>query len=237
MKFSTGDESMAKTLMIEAKAPAEHVRRAYDLFSRFYGWVAAPLEREMQMLALERARVRPSDIVLEVGVGTGGAFLEIRRRVAGKIGIHGIDLSPRMLSATRALVSSAGFGNVDLREADARKLPFQDRAFDLLFNSYMLDLIPLSDLIPVLGEFRRVLKPGGRLVLLNMSKEDGSRLTWFERTYRALPDWLAPYVLGGCRPVLMAPMVAEAGFVDVERDFIRRAIPSEIVVARKPADE
>jgi demethylmenaquinone methyltransferase/2-methoxy-6-polyprenyl-1,4-benzoquinol methylase len=112
-------------------------------------------------------------------------------------------------------------------------LPFPDNTFDVLFNSYMFDLLPLRDMPVVLGEFRRVLKPGGRLVLVNMSKEHGDKRTWWERLYRALPRRWAAYLLGGCRPVLLESFVRGAGFYRVEREFIRGLLPSEIVVARK----
>lgn len=113
-------------------------------------------------------------------------------------------------------------------------MPFPDNTFDVLFNSYMFDLLPLKDMAVVLGEFQRVLKPGGRLVLVNMSKEDGSKRSWWERLYQSLPRSWAAYLLGGCRPVLLESLVGDAGFCEVKREFIRGLLPSEIVVARKP---
>jgi demethylmenaquinone methyltransferase/2-methoxy-6-polyprenyl-1,4-benzoquinol methylase len=139
-----------------------------------------------------------------------------------------------MLEKARRRVSAAGYANVDLREADTRQLPFPDGAFDVLYNSYMLDLIPLQDLPVVLSEYARVLKPGGRLVLVNMSKENGSSRGWWERLYALLPARWAPYVLGGCRPVLVEGLVGAAGFCEVQRQYIRHVVPSEIVTARKP---
>jgi len=220
--------------MIEAKASTQSIRRAYDFFSLFYGALAAPLERKPRMLGLEKAGIEPHDKVLEVAVGPGATLTEILKRVDRTTVVHGVDLSPKMLEKARRRVSAAGYANLDLQEADARQLPFPDETFDVLYNSYMLDLIPLGDLPVVLGEFRRVLKSGGRLVLVNMSKENEGVLTWYERLYQRLPARLVPYLLGGCRPALAENLVKEAGFCEVTRDYIRHRLPSEIVTARKP---
>lgn len=220
--------------MIEAEAPTDRIRRAYNIFSVGYAALMSPLEHKPRMLGLERAAIQPHDRVLEVAVGPGHSFVEILKSVDSTNTVSGVDLSPRMLNKTRALVRKAGFTNADLRIADARRLPFPDDTFDVLYNTYMLDLIPLGGLPVVLGEFHRVLKPGGRLVLVNMSKRDGDKRTWLERLYQRLPKAWVPYLLGGCRPVLLEQPVQDAGFVDVKREFLAHVIPSEIVTARKP---
>jgi ubiquinone/menaquinone biosynthesis C-methylase UbiE len=220
--------------MIEAKAATYRIRRAYNLWSYFYGRLVAPLEHRPRMLGLEKAGIRPRDRVLEVAVGPGVTLTEILKRVDRATVVYGVDLSPKMLERTRRRVSAAGYANVDLREADARQLPFPDGTFDVLYNSYMLDLIPLQDLPVVLGEYARVLKPGGRLVLVNMSKENGSERTWWERLYTRLPAGWAPYLMGGCRPVLVEGLVSEAGFCEVKREYLRHVITSEIITAKKP---
>jgi len=157
--------------IIEAAATPQQARRVYDLWSHFYGWWAPLFERRPQMLALDRAAIQPHDKVLEVAVGAGGILVEILRLVDPANVVCGIDVSPKMLAKARRRVAKAGYTNVDLQEADARSLPLPANTFDVLFNSYMFDLLPLKDIPVVLGEFHRVLKPGGRLVLVNMSKE------------------------------------------------------------------
>ena len=220
--------------MIEAKSATHRIRRAYNLWSLFYGRLVAPLEHKPRMLGLEKAGIQPQDKVLEVAVGPGVTLTEILKRVDRTTVVYGVDLSPRMLEKARRRVNAAGHANVDLREADTRQLPFPDGAFDVLYNSYMLDLIPLQDMPVVLSEYRRVLKPGGRLVLVNMSKENGSGRTWWERLYVRLPARWAPYLLGGCRPVFVEGLVGEAGFREVKREYVRHIIPSEIVTGKKP---
>lgn len=223
-----------KGTMIEGVARREDIRRAYDFFSRFYGRVISPLENKPRKLALERATIHPGDRLLEVAIGPGVTLLEILKRVHKGNVVFGVDLSRGMLERARHLVEGEGYENVALVEADARTLPFAGDTFDVLLNSYMLDLIELRDLPLVIGEFRRVLKPGGRLVLVSMSKEDPATTTWWERVYTWLPRGWVAYLLGGCRPVFMEGLVREAGFVDVKREFVPNVIPSEVVTARKP---
>lgn len=220
-------------VMIEAQAPPEAIRRAYDLWSRWYGWLGVPLERRARMLALDEVAVRPGERVLEVAVGPGATFVEILRRVGPAGTVTGVDLSPRMLESTRRRARRAGWTEVDLEEADARRLPQPDGTFDILFNSYMLDLIPLGEMPDVLGEFLRVLKPGGRLALVNFSKRAAGRRTLWEKFYEALPRRWVPYLAGGCRPVVMAETVRRVGFRDLRRRFVPGFIPSEVLIARK----
>ena len=219
--------------MIEAIAPTEKIRRAYDYASVFYGPLIAPVERKPRMRGLALANIQPSDMVLEVGVGPGSTFIEILRKVRRDIPVFGVDLAPRMIGKARLLTGRAGYLNTYLRVADARSLPFADEYFDVLYSSYLLDLLPLRDIRTVLTEFKRVLKPGGRLLLVNMSKPDDSHMTMFEKLYQAIPDVLVPYLFGGCRPVLSTELVRQVGFNGVRREFMQHIMPSEIVLAVK----
>ncbi len=223
-----------KTGMIEAIAPTASVRRAYNLHSLYYGAIVAPLERKPRMMALEKACIGPDERVLEVAVGPGFTLREILKIVHPANVVEGIDLSPHMLDHAERLVRAAGHTNFRLQEADARRLPFPDTTFDVLLNSYMLDLIPLADISVVLHEFRRVLKAGGRLVLVNMCKPGPQVVTPYERMYNLLPKRWLPYLMGSCRPVLMEVPLRKAGFSDVQRQYVGQLMASEVVTARAP---
>lgn len=98
--------------------------------------------------------------VLEVAVGTGLNLPEypLDSRVTG------IDLSPEMLELARRRISRSGH-DVDLRTGDAQDLPFDDASFDVVVCTYSLCNIP--DPAAAIAEMRRVLRPGGRLVLVD----------------------------------------------------------------------
>lgn len=212
--------------IIEAPVETDRIKKKYNWGSKIY-FLAAPLEKKARMRGIELAAIKPSDKVLEVAVGIGHSFLEILKRVDRKNIVYGLDLSPAMLEKTRKLAVKHGYSNFDLREGDARRLPFADESFDILYNSYMLDLISLADFSVVLKEFYRVLKKDGRLVLVNLSKRDSSPV-FYEKLYN-----LSPYFWGGCRPVLMESFVKEIGFRDVKREIPKTLMTSEIVTGFK----
>ncbi len=212
--------------IIEAPVEIGKIREVYNKMSRIY-FLATPLEKKARMRGIELAQIQPDNKVLEVAVGIGHSFFEILKRVGRDNTIYGLDLSPAMLEKTRKLATKKGYFNFELREGDARRLPFPNETFDVVYNSYMLDLIPIEDFSVILNEFHRVLKKDGRLILVNLSKKDSSPVL-MEKIYK-----LAPYLLGGCRPVLMASFAKQAGFRNVIREVPNSIFPSEIVAGLK----
>ncbi len=210
------------------------VKQAYNRRSWVYSKTVAPMEWEYHWMALEKAQIQPKENVLEVAVGPGLTLLEIARRVGKGTTVYGMDISTGMLQLTEQRLRSNGFSLFELKEGTAQNIPFADNRFDLLYNGYMLDLIPEGEMPGILAEFKRVLRPGGRMVLLNMSKPDGQAVIFREKLYRVLPPGIVLYLMGGCRPVLMEELVKKAGFSEVQRTYIAGKAPSEIVVADKP---
>jgi ubiquinone/menaquinone biosynthesis C-methylase UbiE len=214
------------------------VRRDRDWDLRFYSRVApvyevwaALAESKARRRVLQAAAVRDGEALLEVAVGTGKQLVELARRNPGGHTV-GVELAPGMLAMTRRRLARGAIERVELHRGDALALPCADAAFDLVVNSFTLDLLPRDDIPRALAEFGRVLRPGGRLVLSNMTK--GQR-PW-HRLYDAL------YARGlsltaNCRGVLAAPVLHELDFTDISREYLTQLlIPTEIVTARKPQD-
>lgn len=118
-----------------------------------------------------------------------------------------------------------------LRRWQADGLPFSDESFDIVLSSHFLDLLATEDIIVVVG-----LKPAGRLVLANISKERERGLTLSERLYTLLPTCCTAYLLGACRPVFASEFLKTWGFVNIRREFFSRYIRSEVVTAENPPD-
>ena len=105
------------------------------------------------------ARPRGGDRVLDVGCGCG-LDVFVAGRLAGRDGSAvGIDISPEMLDLPRRLLGRGPLGNLEFREADVERLPFEDAEFNLVISNGALNLAPDKD--RAFRELHRVLRPGG----------------------------------------------------------------------------
>lgn len=213
------------------------IKLAYNRRGWIYSKTVAPMEWEYHLEALDQANLQPGEKVLEVAVGPGLTAVEIARRVGKEAVFSGMDISTSMLALTEQRLRSSGFSQFVLKEGSATQIPYSSNTFDVLYNGYMLDLIPEEEMPGILAEFKRVLKPEGRMILLNMSKADQETVLFRERLYQFLPPKLVLYLMGGCRPVLMEDLTLRAGFHQVRRTYLGGKAPSEIVTAMKPASE
>lgn len=216
--------------MLEARLSKTQIPQVYASKVAVYDLWGKLTESKAQQRCLELAAIQDGETILEVAVGTGLTFQHILRKNPSGIN-EGIDLTEAMLSKARQKAAAADTTNYHLRVGDAYNLDFPDAHFDLLINNYMFDLLPESDFRWVIDEFKRVLKPGGRLVLVNMAGNGRWYNTIWETVYRLQPAWL-----GGCRGVSMLPYVQAAGFEQTSREFISQmTFPSEIIYGVKSA--
>jgi demethylmenaquinone methyltransferase/2-methoxy-6-polyprenyl-1,4-benzoquinol methylase len=120
----------------------------------------------------------------------------------------GIDLSEGMRSQSQALLQKQGLlDRVDLQCGDATHLPWPDESIDAVFMSFTLELFDNPEIPLVLAECHRVLRVGGRVGVVSMSKEDeGVAVEAFEWTHRHFPNLL------DCRPIYARRAVEAAGF-------------------------
>lgn len=215
--------------MLPARLPKSDVRRTYTWIAPTHDLLALLVERRARRLGLAWAGVEDGERVLEVGVGTGLSFQRLLHQNPCGFTV-GIDLTPAMLRRARRRARRAPTANWRLALGDAYALPCATGRFDLVFSSYMFDLFPEADFVPVLHEFKRVLRPGGRLVLVTMTTPH----RWFERGWDLLYR-LWPPILGGCRGVRLAPFIQQAGFRRVRRRHVSQCtFPSEVVYGAKP---
>jgi ubiquinone/menaquinone biosynthesis C-methylase UbiE len=177
---------------------------------------------------LELAEIKNGLDILEVAVGTGLAFYEIVKRNPDGTNI-GIDLSEGMLNKARKRLSRLSGEHYVLKKTSAFDLEGEDEQVDVLINNYMFDLIPFDQMDAILKEFKRVLKKGGKLVLVNMTigEKFGSGL--YDFLYR-----LSPRLMGGCRGIRLSEKLKDHGFDVKLREYHQQCLfPSEVILAQK----
>ena len=161
---------MAATAHAHLGNPMFQLPRLYDLMLRLF-WRTE--ERTYRRKVVELASLQKGDKVLDVGSGTGTLAIEaaIRAGTAGQV--TGIDRSPQMIARARAKAGRARL-TINFTEGSADDLPFGDGSFDVVLSMTVLHCIP-DRLTQSIQEMVRVLKPGGRLFLVDFGGPQEAR--------------------------------------------------------------
>ena len=205
-----------------AEDPTAKARRVWDAYAPRYDRAIRFLERFQLRGGREWVCSRARGDVLEVAVGTG---LNLPFYPPGAR-LTGVDISPGMLAAARA--RAAGLGrDADLREADAAALPFPDASFDTVVCTLAMCAVP--DERSVIAEMGRVLRPGGRLLLLD---HIGSSW-WPIWAVQRLLEMVTVRTVGEHQTRRPLPVVRAAGFTIEESERLK-AGSVERLAAVKP---
>jgi ubiquinone/menaquinone biosynthesis C-methylase UbiE len=125
-------------------------------------------EKAFREKLLIPARLTAGESVLDVGCGTGSLALAAKRQVGEGGSVSGIDASPEMIERARIKARKAGIeGTFEIASADA--LPFSDARFDVVLSTVMLHHLPRAMRSAAVREMKRVLKPGGRVLLVDFA--------------------------------------------------------------------
>ncbi len=213
---------------LDARISQKDIVTLYDSLSGIYDLWGTLAESRARKRAIELAEIKDGQKILEVAVGTGLAFYEIVKRNPNGQNI-GIDISPGMLDKARKRLSKLVGMNYELKLGDAYHLPAGDEEFDLLLNNYMFDLISFDKMDFILAEFRRVLKKGGKLILVNMTAGERFGSGLYDLIFR-----FSPRSIGGCRGVRLSDRLMGNGFQVATREYHQQLLfPSEVIVAHK----
>jgi len=134
-----------------------------------------------------------------------------------------------MLEKATKRLSKLSNSNYSLDVGTAFDLSIEDESIDILVNNYMFDLILFEDMDKILLEFNRVLKKGGKLILVNMT--EGERLG--SKIYDIIYN-ISPKTMGGCRGVKLSERLQNRGFKVEVREYCQQMLfPSEVILAYK----
>jgi demethylmenaquinone methyltransferase / 2-methoxy-6-polyprenyl-1,4-benzoquinol methylase len=228
---------------------ADQVRGMFDRVAGVYDLMnsamTAGLHHQWRERAVDRAEVGPGSDALDVCCGTGDLALELRRRIGPDGRVVGCDFSEPMLELARQKSGDEGLP-VEFGWADALDLPYGDASFDAVTIGF--GVRNLADLERGLAETTRVLRPDGRLVILEISRPQRQPLAgfyslWFDRMVPVLgtlagdPDaysYLPESVRTFPDPERLAGMLDEAGLTRIRWLLLAGGIIA-IHSGRKPA--
>jgi ubiquinone/menaquinone biosynthesis C-methylase UbiE len=130
--------------------------------------------RRLRKMTIDLARIDPGDSVLDVGCGTGEVTLLAKTR-AKQGSVYGIDPATEMIALARKKAARKGL-DIDFRVGVIEALPFPDSSLDVVTSSLMMHHLPEKLKERGLAEIYRVLKPGGRLLIVDFLRPTGSFL-------------------------------------------------------------
>ena len=180
----------------------------YDIFVNI---VTLGQSYRLRNLTVRNVLLPPGENVLDVGCGTGGVTIPAKRQIGNNGSTAGIDPAPEMIAVARQKASRAGL-EIDFRVGVIEALPFPDATFDAVTSSLMMHHLPERLQVKGLAEIKRVLKPGGRLLIADMMRPSTSFLDHF---FTALTMDHGHGMQLGIQ--LLPKLLRDGGFVEIQQ--------------------
>jgi ubiquinone/menaquinone biosynthesis C-methylase UbiE len=210
----------------------ESARASYNRLSGWYDVIAGSTEKKYRDWGLEKLSAQPGEKILEIGFGTGHCLVSLARSVGPTGHVIGVDISDGMLAIAKERLQKEGLSErIDLRLGDAANLDFLEAgSLDGIFMSFTLELFDNPEIPRVLTECHRLLKPGGRLAVVSMTKTNppGVAVRMYEWFHEYMPNY------ADCRPIFARQSLEQSGFAiqDVSLSSMW-GLPVEIVLGKK----
>ena len=152
----------------------------YDFWSWFYDHTFGMLVRKKQRRAVALLRLKTGDRVLDLGVGTGLTLEHYPSDTA----VIGMDLSRGMLNKAQKRIEKLGLTNCQLVQGDAMAPPFAEASFDHILVTHVISVV--SDPPRLLQLAQKMVKPGGKVIVLNHFQSTKPAVAWLEEKLNPL---------------------------------------------------
>lgn len=190
---------------------------AYDVFVRF---VMMGQYQKLIQSAVEIANIQANETVLDVGCGTGTLAIAAKKASHSSVVIHGSDAAPEMIDRARQKASEAGV-DIEFSYGLVENIQADDNSYDLVMNSLMVHHLPDELRDKAFAEIYRVLKPGGRLLVVDFEPPK-NRLT---RAWLSLTPVKQMLQIDNS---VIPPQLEKAGFQNIKVDATASSIATAI---------
>lgn len=229
------------------RAMFDRIARVYDLMNRV---TTVGMDMRWRDFAARQVALRSGERALDLGCGTGDMAIALARRSPPDAQIVGVDFSEGMLAVGREKLRRLGLGErIELKQGDGQQLAFADDSFDAVCSAWVVR--NLADIPAGFREMRRVTRPGGRVVCLEMSHPYNPIFNWGFHLYfdRLVPllgrvigknsdaySYLPSSVVAHPDAPTLKRIMRDAGWQDVRYFYLLGGVVA-VHVATNPAEE
>jgi ubiquinone/menaquinone biosynthesis C-methylase UbiE len=207
----------------------QEIRRTYNQISQWYGVIAGASEAKFLGLGIRFLHPLPGEHILEIGCGPGHSLTSLSQGVTSTGKVIGLDISEGMLGQARKHIQKTNLDPpVVFHLGDACHLPYASNRFSAVFLGFTIELFERPEILSVLTESSRILKPDGRIGIVCLLDQDCLPVHIYQFFHRSLP------LLVDCQPILIRPILEETGFYITTSTSKRMwGLPVDILVANK----
>ncbi len=217
-------------MSIRKTSSEKDIKKAYSRLSHVYGIFENFFENKLRKKSLEFLDIQEGDKVLEIGFGTGYNLVELAKSVGDNGKVYGIDITPEMIEISRKrLIKNNLEKRANLVQGNSKKLPFNNNSFNIVYISNVLEILSDKDIKIVLKEIKRVLKPKGKICVIDTSDNENYKTVkfylWLNKKFPSYTSY----------PIDVAKFIKYSGLKIIRKDIINiiKFFPMQIVIAKK----